>query len=157
MPLRSATAPFQSLALILARTAVRSGASLDWMVSMASAGVAAIPPSSRNASKVERRWVMVCPFTASFEVEGALSIGTHPSRSIAIVVAPTAGLRGHRREHVARAVLDELAGAGEREMRAADHHFVGDHPVEQRLTGGHGKRPVLVVGALPFRMGRGQR
>ena len=41
-------------------------------------------------------------------------------------------------------------------MRAADHHPVGDHPVEQAAAGRDRKRAVLIVGPLPFRMRREQ-
>src|SRR5689334_19035362 len=63
----------------------------------------------------------------------------------------------HRREGVACAVLGKGAGAGEWKVRAADRDLVGDDAIKNLAASLHRERPVLVVGALPFRMRREQR
>src|ERR1700755_307626 len=61
--------------------------------------------------------------------------------------------RLHDREGVTGAVVLDRAGAGEGEVVAADHHLVGDHPLEQRAAGGFGCGAILVVLAAPARIG----
>src|SRR6266852_1792342 len=107
------------------------------MVSTAKTDVPVMPvtPASRKATKiVERRFFMGGPFK-SLMAKIAKVVG-EPCRSGRIRpdrfrcrsrCYERFGLRLDRRERVARAVLGELAGAGEREVRAADHHLLGDH------------------------------
>src|SRR3569833_1335361 len=121
---------------MLARTAVRSGASVLSILSTANTGVAATPVSSAKAIRVERRVFMgLAPFKSlvvkiwGHEGRGrpARSGRIRPDRSHLGCSGGWAALGRHGRERVVVAVLDELAGAREREVRTADHHLVGNH------------------------------
>src|SRR5580658_6210940 len=58
------------------------------------------------------------------------------------------------REGVGVAVLGEHTSAREREMRAADHHLVGDDAVDQLAARSDRLRTVLIVDPFPFRVWR---
>src|SRR5262245_45029603 len=135
-------APFQSRALTLARTAVRSGAPAGWMESIAKALAVMAPLSSATARMVERRLVM-----ASSPYGLMKSWGRHVRWVSGRRLAAASRRGGH--EGVAGAVLGEAASPREREMRAADHHVVGDGTIEDGPARLHRERSILVVHALP--------
>src|SRR5580698_5403201 len=115
MSLNSCSAPAKSFALILARTAVRSGPSVDEISSTAKEGVgsrAEVNARPEISIRVRRTESLVMPISWIFCLD-----------------------LGNRGEGVGIAVLDECARAGKGEMRATDHHLVGDHLVDELAAG----------------------
>ncbi len=58
---------------------------------------------------------------------------------------------------VAGAILGNLAKSRPREVRATDHHLVGNHPIKQLAAAGLGHRCILVEDPVPPRMLGAQR
>src|SRR4051794_20002395 len=88
------------------------------------------------------------------------SVSTKAPKTLHMVMSLTpllgSGL-GAGRKRIGVPVLGERPGSREREVRAADHHLVGDDPVDQLSAALNCGRAVLVVGALPLGVWSEQR
>src|SRR6516225_3182013 len=154
MTLRSAMAALNSLALIFARTAARSGASRVVGVSTAFTEDtrAGRTQSAKRLARHTRKSVEVLMVISFVSVFCSRRRGALPHRN-----APAPPLRLHGSEGISAAILGKSASPWEGEVSAADHHLVSDDAVDELAARLHRERAVLIVGALPLRMRREQR
>src|SRR6266853_6078523 len=58
----------------------------------------------------------------------------------------------HGCQRVAASIFCDFGKSGPGEVRAADHHLIGNHPIEQPAAGGLGHVAILVESSVPGRM-----
>src|SRR5262245_53793790 len=143
-PLRSRIAACQSLLLIFARTAAKSGASgFGVSTAKAAGGSATI---ARPANVISSRNVRPSCKLRSMDHLPNVSTGVGPQAAFGL------GQAFGRRKHVAIAILGKGAKAREGKMRTADHHLLGNDTIDQLAPCLNGQRSVLIVNTLPLRM-----